>query len=42
MDNVLLDIKNLTVEFKTETGIKQAINNLSLTIHKGEALGQML
>ena len=39
MDNVLLDIKNLTVEFKTETGIKQAINNLSLTIHKGEALG---
>lgn len=38
-DNILLEIKDLTVEFKTETGTKQAINNLNLTIHKGEALG---
>lgn len=36
---VLLDIRDLTIEFKTETGIKQAINHLNLTIHKGEALG---
>ena len=37
--DVLLKIEDLTVEFKTEMGIKQAINHLNLTIHKGEALG---
>ncbi len=38
-ENVLLDIKDLSIEFKTELGIKKAINHLNLTIHKGEALG---
>lgn len=37
--DTILEIKDLTIEFKTETGVKQAINNLNLTIHKGEALG---
>lgn len=36
---VLLEIKDYTVEFHTETGVKQAINHLNLTIHKGESLG---
>ena len=35
----LLSIKDLTIEFHTETGVKQAINNLNLTIYKGESLG---
>ena len=36
---VLLEIKDYSVEFHTETGVKQAINHLNLTIHKGESLG---
>ncbi len=36
---VLLQIKDYTVEFHTETGVKQAINHLTMTIHKGESLG---
>ena len=38
-DDVLLDIQDLTVEFWTELGVKQAINQLNWTIRKGEALG---
>lgn len=37
--DVLLNIQDLTVEFQTELGVKQAINHLNLTIRKGEALG---
>lgn len=37
--DVLLKITDYVVEFKTENGIKQAINHLNLTIHKGESLG---
>ena len=37
--DTLLEIKDYTVEFHTETGVKQAINHLDLTIHKGESLG---
>ena len=37
--DVLLDIQDLSVEFHTELGVKQAINHLNLTIRKGEALG---
>ena len=36
---ILLQIKDFTVEFSTETGVKQAINHLNLKIHKGESLG---
>ena len=35
----LLKIENLTIEFVTETGIKQVINGLDLVIHSGESLG---
>ena len=31
----LLKIENLTIEFDTETGIKQVINGLDLVIHSG-------
>ena len=37
--DVLLNITDYVVEFKTENGTKQAINHLNLTIHKGESLG---
>lgn len=37
--DVLLEIQDYTVEFHTETGVKQAINHLNLTIHRGESLG---
>lgn len=37
--NLLLEIKDYTVEFHTETGVKQAINHLNMSIHKGESLG---
>lgn len=36
---VILEIKNLDVEFKTENGIVRAINDLSYVLHKGEKLG---
>lgn len=35
----LLKIDALTIEFATETGTKQVINNLNLIIHTGESLG---
>ena len=35
----LLKIENLTIEFNTETGTKQVINDLDLVIHTGESLG---
>ena len=38
-NNVLLDIKDLVIEFHTETGVKKVINDLNLTIHTGESLG---
>ncbi|RYZ84564.1 MAG: ABC transporter ATP-binding protein, partial [Proteobacteria bacterium] len=35
----LLEIKNLSVDFKTETGALQALRNVSLTVEKSEILG---
>ena len=35
----LLKIENLTIEFNTETGTNQVINDLDLVIHTGESLG---
>ena len=38
-NEVLLDIKNLTVNYKTRKGNVEAVNNISLTINKGETIG---
>lgn len=35
----LLDIRNLTVQFKTDSGIVRAVNNLNLKIEHGKSLG---
>lgn len=37
--NVLLEIKNLVVEYRTEDETVHAVNNLSLSLNKGESLG---
>lgn len=38
-NKVLLDIRDLTIEFHTEIGVKQVINGLNLQIYTGESLG---
>ncbi len=38
-DNIILDIKNLRTEFKTDQGHIVAVNNVSYTLQKGEILG---
>lgn len=35
----LLNIKNLTVEYNTDNGISHVLNNVSLSVNKGETLG---
>jgi peptide/nickel transport system ATP-binding protein len=35
----LLDIRNLSVQFNTDSGIVHAVNNLNLSLQKGKALG---
>ena len=35
----LLDVRNLHVEFRTEDGVAQAVDELSLTVAPGEILG---
>lgn len=37
--DVLLDIKDLVVEFRTDDGVTHALNHLDLQINKGETLG---
>ncbi|MCI2058454.1 MAG: ABC transporter ATP-binding protein [Oscillibacter sp.] len=39
MDDVLLDIKNLSICYSTEDGEVHALNNADLTLHRGESLG---
>ena len=36
---ILLTIKNLTVKYKTDDGIAEAVNNISFQLHQGETLG---
>lgn len=36
---VLLEIKNLVTEFKTESEIIKAVNDVSFTLHRGETIG---
>jgi peptide/nickel transport system ATP-binding protein len=35
----ILEVKNLTVEFKTEAGIYKAVDDVSFTLEKGKTLG---
>lgn len=39
MSENLLEVKNLNVSFQTRRGIVRAVNNLSLSVKKGETLG---
>jgi len=39
VSDILLDIKNLRVEYHTEDGIVKAVEDLYLTLNKGETLG---
>ncbi len=36
--NSLLEIKNLTTEFHTESGILKAVNDVSFTLSRGKPL----
>lgn len=36
---ILLEVKNLVTEFKTESESVKAVNNISFTLHKGETIG---
>ncbi|HWP51475.1 MAG TPA: ABC transporter ATP-binding protein [Clostridia bacterium] len=38
-ENILLDIQNLSVEFRTDDGVVNAVNDLSLKIQRGKTLG---
>lgn len=38
-DNIILEVKNLNVRFFTDEGVLPAIDNLSLSIKRGETLG---
>lgn len=38
-DNIALDIKNLSVEYRTIDSTVKAVNNISLTLSQGESLG---
>ncbi|HAR20770.1 MAG TPA: ABC transporter ATP-binding protein [Cytophagales bacterium] len=37
--NLLLEVRNLTVQFEHETGMTNAVKNISFTLKKGEVLG---
>lgn len=39
MDNKLLEIKNLHVQYKTDDGFVYAVNGVNLSLNKGETLG---
>jgi peptide/nickel transport system ATP-binding protein len=39
MSDILLDVKNLTVDFKTEDDVVRAVDGISYTVNKGESLG---
>lgn len=39
MSDILLDVKNLTVDFKTEEDTVRAVDGISYTVSKGESLG---
>ncbi|CAK7020772.1 MAG: Oligopeptide transport ATP-binding protein OppD [Desulfovibrio sp.] len=37
--DLLLDIKNLSVQFNTDSGVVRAVNNLNLQLERGKAVG---
>ncbi len=39
MAELLLDVKNLVTEFKTENGLVKAVNDVSFQVNKGEVIG---
>jgi len=39
MSELLLDVKNLVTEFKTENGIMRAVDDVSFQVNKGEVIG---
>jgi peptide/nickel transport system ATP-binding protein len=39
MENKLLEIKNLTIQYKTDNGVVHAVENLNLEVGNGETLG---
>ncbi len=39
MDNVLLEVRNLVTEFKTDEGTVTAVNDISFTLNRGETIG---
>ncbi len=39
MDESLLKIKNLSIQYKTADGVVKAVNNVSLSVNRGETLG---
>lgn len=39
MAELLLDVKNLVTEFKTENGIVKAVDDISFHVNKGEVIG---
>src|SRR5690606_29139180 len=36
---ILLEVKNLVTEFKTEEGIMKAVNDVSFNLYRGETVG---
>ena len=36
---ILLEVKNLVTEFKTDGGIVKAVNDISFTLNRGETIG---
>jgi len=39
MDENLLEVRNISVTFKSRYGVLKALDNLSLNVKKGEILG---
>lgn len=37
--DILLDIKDLSVEFRTDDGVVKAVNHMDLQLEKGKTLG---
>ena len=39
MDKVLLEVKDLSVQYKTDDGVVKAVNDFNIVLNKGETLG---